>query len=216
VYTSGDLSFLEVLKDDKTFTKKELRDIRNQVLASESYYIPKKRIVYLANLSLNHAGEEASHFIKHICSGEEKPRDLIDSFYARILHEAIGFFGSKIVNHKRKSPNVEYFEKEIKRLRRKKRHEEEEYRIRVAKYVIIHKKFEKGVFNKRLSDMYREEKEMFISLTHTLGYMLGEQIYSALLSNKIEKEKVRNLYFDPFQKEGEPYKLYFELIKEVG
>ncbi|MBU4484777.1 ChaN family lipoprotein, partial [bacterium] len=102
VFTCGDFSFLQNLKDDPNFEDEDIEIIKHQILASESYFISKKRYVYLANLSLNHAGEEASHYVKYLCSGSEEPRILVDAFYANVLHEALGFFGSKTVNHKRK------------------------------------------------------------------------------------------------------------------
>ena len=74
-----------------------------QVASSESYFIPRIPLVYLANLSINHVSEEATHFLKHLCVAAELPTDPIDRFYANTLHEAIGFFGSKVINHKRKA-----------------------------------------------------------------------------------------------------------------
>jgi hypothetical protein len=91
VYTCGDLSFLERLETDPDFTRKEVRRIKKQILASESYYIPQQKIAYLASLSLNHAAEEASHFIRNLCAGNEFPREPADAFYANALHEAVGF-----------------------------------------------------------------------------------------------------------------------------
>src|SRR5205807_537677 len=64
VYTAGDLSFLQTLSN-RGFSKKEIHTIERQILARESYYIPRARIAYLANLSVNHAAEEATHFHRH-------------------------------------------------------------------------------------------------------------------------------------------------------
>src|SRR5205807_435060 len=68
VYTAGDLSFLQTLSN-RGFSKKEIHTIERQILARESYYIPRARIAYLANLSVNHAAEEATHFLRHVVSG---------------------------------------------------------------------------------------------------------------------------------------------------
>src|SRR3989338_210538 len=114
IFTAGDLSFLDKVKESGQFTLEEIREIKKQILASESYYISKMRYVYLANLSVNHAAEEAAHCIKHLCSGNEKAREPGDAFYANILHEALGFFGSKIANHKRKCFHAKEFEKHLR------------------------------------------------------------------------------------------------------
>lgn len=91
VFTSGDLSFLKKLKESKVFSQKELREIKRQILRSESYTIPKTKYVYLANLSVNHAAEEAAHTLKFLTSGQEFPRPMQDAFYMAILHEALGY-----------------------------------------------------------------------------------------------------------------------------
>ncbi|HQG13995.1 MAG TPA: ChaN family lipoprotein, partial [bacterium] len=57
VFTSGDLTFLQRLKEKGDFSDKEIAMIKKQILASESYYISKAKIAYLANLSINHAAE---------------------------------------------------------------------------------------------------------------------------------------------------------------
>jgi hypothetical protein len=64
VYTAGDLSFLERLREGGAFSARELAAIRRQILSRESYYIPRLRIAYLAGLSMNHAAEEAAHFLR--------------------------------------------------------------------------------------------------------------------------------------------------------
>ena len=211
VYTCGDLSFLDDLKKDKTFSERDIKIIKNQILASESYYIPKKKIVYLANLSLNHAAEEASHFIRHVCSGEEEPKDLISSFYSKTLNETCGFFGSKIVNHKRKCPKKKMFIAKYAGLKNKKRNHEEEFEFQLAYYVLMHKKFEEGIVSKNLKELFLLPQELFIAVTHVLGYMLGEPLYYALMEGKISKEFVRNLFFNPFEEKDEARKMYFEL-----
>ncbi len=96
VYTAGDLSFIRTLPA-RGFTPKEIRQIEWQILSRESYFIPRANAAYLANLSVNHAAEEAAHFLRHISSGAgDEPRPLLDGFYARALEEAFAFFGSKI------------------------------------------------------------------------------------------------------------------------
>ena len=57
---------------------------------------------------MNHASEEATHFLRHVVSGCQEPLNLVDAFYARALEEAVGFLGSKMLNHKRKCPHVHF------------------------------------------------------------------------------------------------------------
>lgn len=215
VYTSGDLSFLEQLNADKRFSKREIDDIKAQIISAESYYIPKLKLVYLSNLSLNHAGEEAAHFIKHICSGEEKARDPFDAFYANTLHEALGFFGSKIINHKRKCLHASDYLRLIQYLRKmetpSKRHFEYETALLTYQAKMLEKRGE-GISD---IEIYVKRSDLFFSVTHGLGYMLGDILYYALLENKITKPEMRLLFYDPWRGDGKPFRVYWSLLEKV-
>src|SRR5262249_21317256 len=133
----------ERLKEDPDFSPQEKKVVRRQVELSESYYIPKHKWVYLANVSLNHAAEEASHFIRHLVAGDEFPRNPEDAFYANVLHEGIGFFGSKIINQKRKCMRVEDFKSLIEYFKKERIPRNRSYELEVAHTVIQVKKLEK-------------------------------------------------------------------------
>jgi heme-binding uptake protein ChaN (Tiki superfamily) len=101
LFTVNDLDFLGFVDGDKgpAFTERELEDIKRQILSNESYFIPKGDVIYLADFSVVNAAEEATHFLHHRCSqyAWEKPRSLAVDFYFRVLTEALGFFGSKVI-----------------------------------------------------------------------------------------------------------------------
>ncbi|MEL6547619.1 MAG: ChaN family lipoprotein, partial [Myxococcota bacterium] len=114
VTTIVDLSFLQRIQRRGDFSASDVRKIRNQILNSESYFIPRANMVYLGNLSVNHTAEEASHFLRAVCSGSHEPRLLVDAFYARTMEEAVGFLGSKLLNHKRRAPGPKELERRSK------------------------------------------------------------------------------------------------------
>lgn len=215
VFTCGDLSFLKKLKEKGKFSKREIEMIKRQILASESYYIARTKFVYLASLSLNHAAEEAAHFIKNLCSGEEEPREMIDAFYANILHEALGFFGSKIINHKRKC----YHEKEFASLLAyfetirvpKERKLEYETAILVGEY----KRLEKRGKHLEGTEIFHSRMDLFMSLTHALGYMMGDRLYYGMIAGKVKKPFLRELFMNPWAEEGEPVEAYMELCQKL-
>lgn len=215
VFTSGDLSFLNRLEERGDFSKSEIQTIKRQILASESYYIARAKFVYLANLSVNHAAEEAAHFIKSVCSGAEKPRPMIDAFYANVLHESLGFFGSKIVNHKRKC----YHEKDFKNLaayfESVKIPAERILEHETTNLVIEYLKMEKHGRHLYCADIFRSRTDLFLSVTHALGYMLGDKIYYGLMANAIGKTLIKSLFTDPWRKEGAPLRVYTDLIERL-
>lgn len=214
VFTCGDLTFLERLEEDPDFSAAERRMIQKQVELSESYYIPKHKWVYLANVSLNHAAEEATHFIRHLVAGDEFPRSPEDAFYANVLHEAIGFFGSKIINQKRKCMRVQDFQSMIEYFKKIRVPRDRGFELEVAHMVIEVKKHEeRGVPVANAGSICRRH-ELFFGVTHALGYMLGEVLYHAMLQGKFPKREIGKLFRDPFREEGAPFQAYAKLLKK--
>jgi hypothetical protein len=207
VYTAGNLSFVRSLRG---FTRRERQQIEAQILSRESYYIPRANVAYLANLSINHAAEEATHFVRHVVSGaDDEERGLVDAFYARALEEAYAFCGSKIVNPRRKCPH----EPELERLARSR-----DARSRtLARLTLLHRQIEAGAPGLRsLRNVYGVHgTELFNAVTHTLGYMLGDRLYSALATGRMLKREVRELFLDPLDDEGQAFLTYMELSRKL-
>ena len=202
-----DLSFLQRLGRRGDFSHADLVRIREQILDSESYYIPQAKMAYLGNLSANHASEEATHFLRHVCSKcFEEPQLLLDAFYSRSLEEAIGFMGSKIINHKRKAPPLPYFE----RLSKSNKPGKNEKLL--ARLVLKHVHLERGIRVRNMETVYDCGAELFNQVTHVLGYRLGERLYYALVEGVMDKEQMRELFFYDLSEEGLALQTYFELM----
>ncbi len=215
VFTCGDLSFLKRLYADPDFSRSQIRRIKRQILSSESYCLPERQYVYLANLSLNHASEEAAHYLKYLCSGPETPRDPVDAFYANILHEALGFFGSKIINHKRKCFHEKEYVNLISYLKSGNVPRGREKELEVALLVLRHKALEKSGSPIRSEKFYRAHPDLFFGVTHGLGYMLGDRLFYALVDERMSKEDLRSLFLHPMKGEGEPFEIYRRCLRKV-
>jgi hypothetical protein len=187
-----------------------MRIIRKQVLGSHSYYIPKARMVYLGNLSVNHASEEATHFLRHICAKSLEPRLLVDAFYARALEDAIAFLGSKVVNNRRKCLHLHDFER-LARSRTARPAERE-----LGRLVCLHARVERGEKVRGMAALYECNVDMFNALTHPLGYRLGDRIYYGLIQGQVMKDEVRSLFFDDFAEEGAALATYLFLVARTA
>jgi hypothetical protein len=218
VYSSADLDFLETLIRKRHFTYPEIQEIKHQIESDESYYIKKGHIIYLSNLSINHAAEEATHFINHILAGEFATyEDSREVFYQQVLAESLGFLGSKIVNQRRRCYTPADFAYFLKEYSREKKRDSEIVRLQViAKHVLRHRKLEtqkserlneKSPFYKSLLN---EKPEIRNAVAHSLGYLLGNSLYYGLMKNKIEKEEVRKLFLENF-KQRKPSEVYLGL-----
>lgn len=215
VFTCGDLSFLKKLRESKVFSRKEIADIKRQILQSESYTIPKMKYVYLANVSVNHAAEEASHTLKFLCSGEEFPRGMQDAFYALILHEALGFFGSKIINHRRKCLRPASAKALIAYLQSSSVRSLRHLEYQTAKLFLEHERrltIARAFHHNKIASL---SQDLFLSLTHAIGYYLGEKMFYGLLTEKMDKPAIRELYGDAMEEEGEPVLRYFDLVARL-
>jgi hypothetical protein len=218
LFTVADLDLFEKLAE--RFSKSELADLKRQVESSESYFIPRGNIVYLADLSVSNAAEEAAHFLHWKCAGmkEVSREDAFAEFYLRTLTEALGFFGSLVVNHKREcwreSDCVVFVERRKQRTSRFT--PEDRFQFAACLLVLQHKKNERGYLASgkwgRLSKVYDQPPELHLRITHMLGHMLGERLYEALVGGALSKEFIRSLFFEKHETRRSAFERYLDLV----
>ncbi len=221
VYTTGDLDFLERLRENGEYTPDEVKDITVQILKNESYFITKGHILYLANLSLDHAAEEATHFINHVCAGSaEEPLEYEADFYYRAMKETIGWLGSKVINLKRTCYKEKDFHDYLNENAGKKLPPYQEEIRRISKYVKQHKAMERRLFRKgarrpTLRRIFGLPISVHIGVTHALGYMLGDKLYFAMMSGDVKKEEIRRLFYEPLHEPGRAFELYMHYAERM-
>ena len=216
VYTNADLEFLVMMLERRHFTEPEVKELKSRIEHDTSLYFESGRIIFLANLSLNHAAEEAAHFINHICAGgfhrHTNPRQ---RFYQAALREALGFLGSKIINQRRRCYTEEDFRQFLKRRSSRSANNEETTLRRVAKHILSHRRYEQRAHSirKKSNPPYaflKEPPEILNLITHHLGYLLGNGLFYALIRNRIPKEWVRLLFCENF-KTRRPFDVYMDV-----
>ena len=192
VLSAGDLDVLEALQKRARFTAAELRHLEQHVLSLESAWIPRARAVWLASLSLNHAAEEAAHFVRHLCVGDamERPRSRSDAFWARCLEEALGFFGSRLVNPKRRCTQLDewswHFESGEGELKR------------VAAFTLAISTALRDGLSSAQKMVPLSSLPLLHGVSHALGYLLGDALAQAYAREAISAADVRALFRDPF------------------
>ncbi|MDF1563417.1 MAG: ChaN family lipoprotein [Deltaproteobacteria bacterium] len=217
VYTLGDLSFLSELERKKQFNRREVAYIRRRILERESCFLPRAGVVYLASLSVNHAAEEAAHFLRHVLTEDDGDRDgLVDAFYSRILNEAIAFFGSKVINPRRKCAHPPRLKALVDDWQRGDRKGLRHGDVRAAEVTLAHLRLEAGERVPGLRKIYAEaDADLFNAVTHLLGYILGDRLYHAMVQGKVTKEQMRALFLDPLEEAGDTFHAYFHLSSRV-
>ncbi|MFN7181393.1 MAG: ChaN family lipoprotein [Planctomycetota bacterium] len=203
----------------RKLTPQALKKIEEIILKNESYYIPKQNIIILSNYSINHVAEEAMHYIhsklaKFYTFDKLNP---VDRFYATLVYEAIGFCGSKIINHKRKCYKIKDFYDYILYLKNRKIKDTKTAILKEAtKKVIKHYEMEQLLLNrkkcKKMGKFYEMKFSLFITVTHALGYMLGDKLFQGLKNGYIDKNYFLKLLRTRIDIKGKMKKLWQELI----
>ena len=193
VLTAADFDVIERLSKRARFSSGELKHLEQHVLSLESAWIPRAKAVWLASLSLNHVAEEAAHFVRHLCVGDamERPRPRTEAFWARCLEEALGFFGSRLVNPKRRCTQLDEWTWHFDSGNREAK--------RVAAFTLA--------ISTALQDDVEEAHKMvplsslplLNGVSHALGYLLGEALAQAFARKEITAADVRALFRDPFE-----------------
>lgn len=215
VYSCGDLSFLKTLRGKRLFSRKNLAMIKRRVLESKSYFLPEVRLVYIANVSINHAAQEASRYLRYLKAGQAGHRPHRDAFYLKVIEDAVAFFGSKLVNHKRKCARVRDYRSEIQFLQTSGQARCRHVEFEVAKLFVQHAlQIKKGdVFHtNRIMNL---SDDVFSALTKAIGYDLGDLLYYGFMSGRIDKTGLSGLYVNPFSEENEPWQVYLGLTRKL-
>ena len=222
VCTAHDMELLNHIKKD-AISPEEAKRLEIDLLKTESYFVEKSNIICLTNLSLNHAAEQSAHFIHHYYvkgKTESLRHNSQDKFYYAVMREALGFFGSKVINHKRMCYKEQDFEDFLNKYQRRKL---TSLRLREIKEISLfvreHKKreqeyFANNIWNhwKRVSYLSMEE---FTGISHALGYILGDKLYEGVMQEIIPRSEMRELFINVFDGKGEPLKKYLYFIRRT-
>ncbi len=207
VVTAADEDALMRIQQRGRFTQGELVQLRRHILSRESCYIPRARMAYLASLSLNHAAEEAAHFVRHCAVGDamEAPRRASDAFYARCLEEALGFFGSKLVNPRRSCPGPGEWALRFAEARGVER--------QIAAFVLAHKAAEVEVPDEAVKLLPLRKDRLFHGVSHALGYQLGDALYRGFDGDQVDRADLRALFRNPLE---DPRATYFDWVRRLS
>ncbi|HEY8269756.1 MAG TPA: ChaN family lipoprotein [Pseudobdellovibrionaceae bacterium] len=105
VYTAQDQQFWTQLQQH--FNTKEMKWIEALIEDENSFYLPSLGIGYLARPTVNHAATLAAKYVHAKWSGSTRSfLDMPKDFLRQIWVEGLAYFGSKMINHKRKTDTV--------------------------------------------------------------------------------------------------------------
>ncbi|MFQ5670844.1 MAG: ChaN family lipoprotein [Acidobacteriota bacterium] len=215
VYTHEDPDFIAQMLQRHGLDRGQIDRVLAHLARSGSCYVPRVNVIFLGTLDLTHSGEEASHFVNAALKGElyenwtGKPMAGHDCFYSAVMEEAIGYFGSKLIdparNHFFETDFYQYYGKDPETVEKCTGYSFSEFRT-IIDFILLHKKFEKDYQERSevpaaLLEGIRATGALFSILTHELGYFLGQQIYDGFQKGLVPQAQITALYR---QKWGEP------------
>lgn len=217
----GPNSLSELYELAKTMSEEVWQILSLHIEMSESLAMPREGFVYLSELTPTHIAEEACHTLKILLAGSDTPSDPSDFLYSRIMHEVVGYFGSKVFNPKRKPPS---FSSLLKMVKKGEMPVETSFALLLAAW---HKrKSSRKSFKKTSLDSYLKSldykggicdlgPEVIRPLVHLVGYELGEKLYIGFRNNIVKREWIRKLFMTDFEKQDEAFEAYKLLSRSL-
>lgn len=176
-------------------------------------------LIYLANSSLNMASEEATHFINVAYRGPlEIHLPPFDFFYRNVLTEALGFFGSKLINEKRRCQKLTALRQYLGQFKTKTPHINQEPYIKIARFLLQHHHLEKRTknrndFESRFKPIFKGGKHLSQMASTQLGYQLGQKLFTSVKTGKTTLKTIQSLFKNPLIDSGEAFRIYQKLSK---
>jgi hypothetical protein len=214
VYTPEDIGFLIELKKRIPRFQSHLKHILN----SKCYFIATEKIIYLSELDINHAAEVTTEYLHYKCSSYN-PRyySAQIEFYCRIFRKALGFFGSKLINPRRRVKDEAYLTSISEAERPKGYRGFVSIDKRCAPFAIQHNQLIKKPDRTSreatsLQDIYHKDATFNFEISKKIGFILGDKIYRAFYSGSLSKADIRKLISqDLTRRNADP----MEFVKEL-
>lgn len=226
VYSSRNLDFTEVIEGIPAL-RGQMRRIKAKIRRGEGFLLEYRdggtpsSLIYLPNSSINQAAEEATHFMHSVLGGSlEKPLRGFDYFYANALTEALGFFGSKMINEKRKAPTESGLRVYLGKVRQGWESPNQLETVKVSRLLLQHLHLEKRSaremdFRSKFASVFEAKSSLPQVFSTQLGYILGNRLYYAVKKGLVPLKDIRSMFFDRFAAPGHGFAAYTQFIRQL-
>lgn len=211
VYTSRNLGLLDDLTGTRKLTEAEISRIQEQYEREESCYLPRPRIIFLGNLSMRHAAEEASHHINFVlCKDTSSPKSPIENFYETTIRECLGYLGTKIVDHNRRPLGLKDIDRILEDLEEGYSHP---FHDETRESLLATRRFLKLLSSEKVPSAMdflpaETNAEIISGSAHLIGYLLGDGIYNRLMEGQILRSEVCQLFSESLAKPNSGSQLF--------
>lgn len=214
VYSSQSESFFEFLSE--FYDEASLKWVEQLIQQDVSFYLPEAQCGYLARLSVNHGASLAFHYLGYgggVCGKFLLPEK--DTFLQMILQESLIYFGSKLVNPKRKTPTLQDLQLALLA-------QNQQGVVQSAMKIALAQKLKemmsiRGVRTAEAlsQDSPDTEHLVFFLAARFLGGMLGEKMHWGYRHQEISNAQVLRWLKSAFQESSLCATEYFKIVEVV-
>lgn len=221
IQTVNDLSFLGSSPALSSLARSELKSVKYHILGNRSVFVPGPNLIYLASPSVNALSEGVSQLAHWSLSHSRVIfYDARLHFFGAVLTGAIAYFGSKVLNHKRKCDLEDDFRLRLERSISKHALPQERLQKRVAKLVLRHCHAQREYLR---SKKYRAPVTqrgpgsipLFLESARCIGAILGEKLYASYVEGRYPAAKIERLFLSKFDDPRETRAAYLRLVADL-
>lgn len=210
IYTAQDELFWDLVSEK--LDGAGLKYYRRKIEMSQSFFIPELSLGYLARPTVNHASQLAmTIFHLHLCKLEVTLKLTQENFTRLIWLETIQYFGTKVINPKRKTETV--FDLRASLASRTSRDQERE-----ALQLALNQRMKEVLFlmgEKSRTPTFRPHKSSSYSeAARLLGGILGERLFAGLRKRILSTENILKFLRHPVDSPDFPA-FYMEFLEIV-
>ena len=194
------------------YSQKEKKIISHFIRSNQEIYLAQESIAYLGTPSQNRVAELAAfHLLKTRTKTSELTSKSRDDFFRLILEASFGFFGSLVINPRRKCDLIADHARRLKELKKINKN--------INKQEIMARRLTLKIFEQKKSIKQLESTPLCLMMSaRYVGQILGKKLYQALLAEEVTLDFVRKNFFSKeLQRESKNHyeNVYIALLKST-
>ncbi len=222
IQTLDELKNVHPLISKLSLKREEVKTIKYHIFTNRTVLISELNIVYLSSKSVNSLAEGVSMLL-HGALAKKIPvyYDPKEHFFGFTLASMLAYFGSKILNHKRKCDLEDDYRNHYERKLPRHALPREKLQKKIAKQVLRYLNSEKTFLDE---NKYRQPSlpqgpgriSVFLETARCLGLILGEKLYLSFTAGKVKPDFIIELFKDNFEDKRKAKKTYLNLLEKLN
>ncbi len=196
----------------KSLTEKEIEVVKSWIEDGRSFFVPHTGVGYLGRPSVNSAAQLAMAIVSASISGQKKiPSKFPGDFVRLIWLEAVQYFGSKLINPKRKTDTLADVKATLS-ARNPLDQGKEAMQLALSQKMLELLHLSQGRKEREL--LRPRKRKAYLEAARILGGMMGEKLYYAYRRKLLSKSSLLSLLKKPLDIDGFA-NIYWEILEVV-